>query len=87
MYFADFDSFEMAKESAKAFSVVVELVDGDVKEGSSIPAPCYNQIMADIATCDELKTAFALWSRGMGDGDLTFIPYDKIKSIRVRFIR
>lgn len=87
MYFTDFDSFTIAKNSAKSFIVTVALVDGSVMEGSGIPAVCYNQLMADIATCDELKTAFALWSRGMGEGDLTFIPYDKIKAIQVRFVR
>lgn len=87
MYFTEFDSFKLAKDSAKSFSVSVTLVDGSVIEGSGIPAVCYDQLMADIATCDELKTVFALWSRGMGNGDLTFIPYDKIKAIQVRFVR
>ncbi len=86
MYFADFQSFIQTQENSKSFIVEVELVGGGTEVGSPVPAECYAQLMADIAVCDELKTAFALWSRdGTKGGALIFIPYDKIKSIHVRF--
>lgn len=87
MYFADFQSFAQAQESAKSVVVVVDLTNGNVVTGSPVPVECYNQLMADIATADELKTAFAVWVRDTGDGSLVFIPYDKIAAIRVRFVK
>lgn len=87
MYFADFQSFAQAQESAKSVVVVVDLTEGGVVTGSPVPVECYNQLMADIATCDELKTVFAVWVRDEVNGYLTFIPYDKIAAIRVKFIK
>ena len=87
MYFADFQSFMQTQESSKSFIVEVDLVDGGTEIGSPVPKDCYAQLMADIAVCDELKTAFALWRRdGTKSGTLNFIPYDKIKLVRVRFV-
>lgn len=87
MYFADFQSFAQAQESAKSVVVVIDLTSGNVVTGSPVPVECYNQLMVDIATCDELKTAFALWVRDEVNGYLMFIPYDKIAAIRVKFIK
>ena len=88
MYFADFQSFTQTQESSKSFVVEVDLVNGGTEVGSPVPRECYTQLMADIAVCDELKTAFALWMRdGIKGGMLSFIPYDNIKVIRVRFVQ
>lgn len=88
MYFADFQSFIQTQESSKSLVVEVDLVGGGTEVGSPVPNECYAQLMTDIATCDEIKNAFALWARGgSGGGLLTFIPYDKIKVIRVQFVQ
>lgn len=87
MYFTDFQSFTQTQESSKSFIVEVDLVGGGTEVGSPVPRDCYAQLMADISVCDELKTTFALWARdGSKSGILNFIPYDKIKLIRVRFV-
>lgn len=87
MYFADFQSFAQAQESAKSVVVVIDLTSGNVVTGSPVPVECYGQLMADIAACDELKTVFTVWVRDAGEGYLAFVPYDKIAAIRVKFIK
>ena len=83
MYFASFDSFTQAVESATVFSVVINLRDGTIASSSQIPIEALGSVQQDIASCEETGGWLTVWDRHKNG--LTSVPAYQIKSVQINF--